>query len=254
MAVVSTKQIREKAREIVLQHPGGIRFTDLVSAVRQALPGAVENTVVAQIANSLLAAYPTELSKPSRGLYKPVQPVELSPHEPDVKAPALGFQKEEEIYEPFAKWLKNDIEEATEAAALGGAGLKTKWGTPDVVGVYRPLAAELIKFSPEIVAAEIKLDPTQPIVAFGQAIAYRLFATRTYVVMPSTMAEEDQTRLESLSLLFGVGFVLFDPSVKPPRFEIRVRAQRFPPDMFYVNEFASRLHGLDGEKFQLLFG
>jgi hypothetical protein len=41
----------------------------------------------------------------------------------------------------------------------------------------------------------------QPVVAFGQSIAYRLFAARTYVVMPSTMGEEDQSRLEALCLL-----------------------------------------------------
>lgn len=39
-----------------------------------------------------------------------------------------------------------------------------------------------------------------------------------------------------------------------PSFQIRVRAQRFSPDMFYVNDFASRLHGLDASKFQRLFG
>lgn len=57
-----------------------------------------------------------------------------------------------------------------------------------------------------------------------------------------------------MCLLFGVGFVMFDPATSDPRFEIRVRAQRFSPDMFYVNEFASRLHSLDAAKFQKLFG
>jgi preprotein translocase subunit Sec61beta len=145
-------------------------------------------------------------------------------------------------------------EEATDAVPLGGAGMKSKWGTPDVVGVYRALAAQLIKFSPELVAAEIKLDPGQPVVAFGQAIAYRLFAARTYVVMPNTISEEDESRLEALSMLFGVGFVLFDPSDKNVKFSIRVRAQRFSPDHYYVNEFATRLHVLDPSKFQQIFG
>ena len=90
--------------------------------------------------------------------------------------------------------------------------------------------------------------------AFGQAIAYRLFAARSYVVMPSTMSEEDESRLESLCLLFGVGLVLFDPYAADPVFHIRVRAQRFSPDMFYVNEFASRLHWLDAAKFHCLLG
>jgi hypothetical protein len=255
MATVTTKQIRELGKEIILQHPGGIRYAIIVSMILAKYPDANKTTVGAQVANYLVPAYPKEITKPGRGLYRPI-----STDSPDVQItaitpiPSAGFQKEEDIYEPFAQWLKNDIEEATEAVALGGSGLKTKWGTPDVVGVYKPLASQLIKFSAEIVAVEIKLDSSQPIVAFGQAIAYRLFAARTYVVMPSTMTAEDQSRLESLCLLFGVGFVLFDPSNMDTQFEIRVRAQRFSPDMFYVNEFASRLHNLDAAKFQILFG
>lgn len=52
---------------------------------------------------------------------------------------------------------------------------------------------------------------------------------------------EDQSRLESLCMLFGIGLVLFELNKDSPRFAIRVRAQRFSPDMFYANEFADRL-------------
>jgi hypothetical protein len=45
-------------------------------------------------------------------------------------------------------------------------------------------------------------------------------------------------------MLFGVGLVLFDLNKDAPRFSIRVRAQRFLPDMFYANEFADRLGGV----------
>jgi len=38
-----------------------------------------------------------------------------------------------------------------------------------------------------------------------------------------------------------------------PGFSIRVRAQRFYPDMFYVNEFAERLKLHDSEVFEKLF-
>lgn len=67
--------------------------------------------------------------------------------------------KESEFYEPFAEWLMNDLDEVTEVASLGCAGLKSKWETPDVVGIYNPLASNLIKFPIEIVSAEIKIDP-----------------------------------------------------------------------------------------------
>jgi hypothetical protein len=79
-----------------------------------------------------------------------------------------------------------------------------------VVRIYKPLASNLIKFPIEIVSAEIKIDPQAPVVAFGQSVAYRLFSTKTYVAMPRTLTEEDQSRLESLCMLFGVGLVIFD--------------------------------------------
>jgi hypothetical protein len=68
------------------------------------------------------------------------------------------------------------------------------------------------------------------------------------------MTEEDKGRLESLCMLFGVGLVLFELNKEDPRFKIRMRAQRFSPDMFYVNEFAERLKSHDPQKFQKLFG
>ena len=123
-----------------------------------------------------------------------------------------------------------------------------------MVGIYKPLASNLIKFPIEIVSAEIKIDPQQPVVAFGQAVAYRLFSTKTYIAMPRTLTEEDQSRLESLCMLFGVGLVIFDLNKDAPQFSIRVRAQRFSPDMFYVNEFADRLKHYDAATFEELFG
>jgi hypothetical protein len=102
------------------------------------------------------------------------------------------------------------------------SGLKT---SPSVA----PLASNLIKFPIEIVSAEVKIDPLAPVVAFGQAVAYRLFSTKTYIAMPTTLTEEDQSRLESLCMLFGVGLVLFDLNKDVPQFSIRVRAQRFSP-------------------------
>jgi len=161
--------------------------------------------------------------------------------------------REEEFYEPFAEWLKNELDEATVAVPLGGAGLQKKWGTPDVVGVYKPLASHRIKFDIEIVAAEIKIDPQTPVIAFGQAAAYRLFAAKSYVVMPATISEEDYSRLEALCMLFGIGLVLFDTNLEDPSFRIRVRAQRFSPDMFYVNEFAERMYQIDAATFNKLF-
>ena len=71
--------------------------------------------------------------------------------------------------------------------------------------------------------------------------------------MPNTISDEDLSRLEALCMLFGIGLVVFTPDPKAPDFSIRVRAQRFSPDMFYVNEFARRLHQHDPSLFESLF-
>ncbi len=105
----------------------------------------------------------------------------------DDEETAAGYS-EVDFYEPFAEWLKNDLDEVTVVSSLGGAGLKTKWGTPDVVGIYKPTASNLIKFPLEIVSAEIKITPQAPVVAFGQAVAYRLFSTKTYDVFEQLFA------------------------------------------------------------------
>ena len=63
-------------------------------------------------------------------------------------------------------------------------------------------------------------------VAFGQAVACRLFSTKCYVVMPTTISDEDQSRLEALCMLFGVGLVVFDVDPKAANYSVRVRADR----------------------------
>ncbi|MGO9264922.1 MAG: hypothetical protein ACLQBA_08555 [Candidatus Binataceae bacterium] len=254
MAKLTGQQIREAAKAIVAENPGGIRFRALVDRISQENLETPENSIGSNIAG-LENTYPVEISKPSRGLYKPARTAgDDSPVAGGIEPPVPTGDKiwESDFYEPFAEWLKNDLDEVTDVAALGGASMKTKWGTPDVVGVYKPVAGNLIKFPLEIVSAEIKID-SQPVVAFGQAVAYRLFSAKTYVAMPITLTEEDKSRLESLCMLFGIGLVLFDVDRNNPRFSIRVRAQRFSPDMFYVNEFAERFRLHDPEMFELLF-
>ena len=55
-------------------------------------------------------------------------------------------------------------------------------------------------------------------------------------------------------MLFGIGLILLDPDPKRPAFDIRMRAQRFSPDMFFVNQFAERLKDYDAGMFDTLFG
>ena len=53
------------------------------------------------------------------------------------------------------------MDEVTEVSSLGGGGLKSKLGTPDVVGTYKKLPGNPIEFPIEIAAAEIKIVPPE---------------------------------------------------------------------------------------------
>jgi len=259
MLKLSVQAIQDLARRIIANKPEGINYTVLVKEICQQSPETPQNTVRGAV-YKLQQLFPKEISKPDRGFFKPagkdavdVEAVEAGSTVTVQVTPSGIKIQETDFYEPFAEWLK-DLDEVTVAVSLGGAGLRSKWGTPDVVGTYKPLAGHLIKFPIEIVAAEIKIDPQASIVAFGQAVAYRLFSTKTYIVMPRTLSEEDLGRLESLCMLFGAGLVLFDLNKDAPEFTIRMRAQRFSPDMFYVNEFAEQLKRHNAKRFQELFG
>lgn len=254
MAKLNIQKIRDLAREIIATNPGGIRYSALIETISQQSPETPKNTINGAVWN-LDSIFPSEITKPSRGLFTSVQTgIEaIIAGNPEDIAETGTKIRESDFYKPFAEFLKNDLGDVVEVVELGGAGLKSKWATPDVIGVYKPLAKNHIKFDIEIVSAEVKLDQ-QPVVAFGQAVAYRLFSSKTYIVMPTTLTEEDKDRLESLCTLFGVGLVLFDLDKDNPNFEIRMRAQRCLPDMFYVNEFADRLKSHDPDKFQKLFG
>lgn len=95
------------------------------------------------------------------------------PKSPVIPIPAI---KEEDFYVPFGEWLKNDIEDVTDAIPLGRNKFKDKWGTPDVIGKREPRRSDIIKGATEIVSAEIKTDSAQLVTAFGQACAYKLFS------------------------------------------------------------------------------
>ncbi len=63
-----------------------------------------------------------------------------------------------------------------------------------------------------------------------------MFSHKSYIVVPADSPEDDLARLDTLARIFGVGLILFNAAdPKTPNFDIRVRAAREEPDMFYVN-------------------
>lgn len=207
------------------------------------------NTVVA----NLVTSFPDEIERPSRGLYVPRTPVTAPVGTP--VAPQTPNLHEEEYYPAVAQYLMNDLEEATKAIEVGGGAFMQKWGTPDVVGLYKAKHGSLLPFETEVVTVEVKVDPAAnaTITAFGQAAAYRLFSHKVYLFLPETMLEEHASRIESLCLLFGIGLVLFTPGTLSPKFTIRVRAQRHSPDPYYLNEFAEKLRDAYPKAYKNLF-
>lgn len=253
MARSTQGDVTRAALDIIRQSPRGIRFGEIHARIRALFPETPASVISAGIAG-IERRHPELVTKPERGLYLPVR--SGSEPSPGTASETVSTRalRESELYPSLAEWLVNDLEEVNHAVALGGSGLGGKWGTPDVVGVYRPIAGDVIRFQPEIVACEVKIDVNQPVVAFGQAVSYRLFSSRVYLVLPAALSGQELQRLEALCQLFGIGLVTFAADGEGARYVARLRAQTFTPDMYHANRFAEQLKRYDRDAFATLFG
>lgn len=246
------KKIQDKAIELLKKNPDGLRFKVLVDETQKILSDINQNfiyTVISTLANERSKS----VYKPTRGLYKYTEDGFI-PDDEVIETPKEVKYGELIFYEPVARYLKNELDECTESIPLGNSSFKSKWGTPDVIGVFKPMKSDLVSFQTDIITAEIKTNVSQTIVAFGQAISYRLFSSKVFLFLPKSLNEEDSGRIKSLCQLFGIGLVKFD-SNKPdnPNWEIIVSAQRFDPDYYYVNQIAKKLLEIDKTKYNILF-
>jgi len=229
------EQICSKAVELLLQQPNGLRCSELTRLIRQEWPDVKESSLHWTIPD-LHVYRPQEIDKPARGLFRHTRFRETEV-EGDIKiAETTKRRGEHEFCQFFAEYLTDELEECTKAIPLGGNCFKDKWGTPDVIGVLCPKPSDILKFPAEIVSAEVKTDSNALITAFGQACSYRLFSHKVYLVIPSTVCESDLAQLDALCRVFGLGLILFDAeSPEEPSYQIRVRATKHEPDMFYAN-------------------
>lgn len=225
--------IKDKALEIINKHPSGIRFKALKTQVLAALPSANPQTVgsvISQLEDG------KDCSRPARGVYAPLTSHTLP------TSPLSGH--EEKIYEPFAKFLVEDLGECIWAIPMGGKISNSKWSTPDVIGVWRSPWNGFLKVL-ELTSVEIKAteDSNDLIIGFGQACAYKLFSHKSYLVIPGDgPKEEDKSRIEDLCVLYGIGLILFYRENNDEyRFEIRNRASKAEPDLHYIELFLSSL-------------
>jgi hypothetical protein len=234
-----TAQIRNKALELLANRPEGMRYSELQSGIQASYPNFKKNTINGAMWD-LDTTFPDKVYKADRGVFRLISFKEVVLTQPD-ELPTISKSKttsvlEEDFYQPFADWLVNELEECSKAIPLGGNIFRDKWGTPDVIGVRESKRSDIIAFPTEIISAEIKTDSTGLITAFGQACAYKIFSHKSYIVVPKESQIEDITRLDTLCRQFGIGLILFDNTQKEkPDFEIRARATKHEPDMFYVN-------------------
>jgi hypothetical protein len=263
VAKLNRQEIQDRAMLVLDAHPQGIRWSDLLRTVELEATDTPHNSIHGAIHN-LLTNSTHDIVKVARGTYQLAKYIEadnaaaasqeaksiISKVAPDI--PGDPSLTEVDFYASFAEWLEEN-DEATVASELGGASLGGKWGTPDVIGVLKPRAQDIFKFEPQIVTAEIKAVPSQPVVAFGQAVAYRLFSHKSYIVIPNSTSGDDMNRLKSLCSIHGVGLVTFALNKAQPDYSVVVLPMIAAPDMFYVNSMLERLKSTEPKLLNRLF-
>lgn len=233
------ERIRDRAVELIREHPEGLRYSELHRKLMESTPSFNAGTINSSLWN-LDVLMPREVWKPSKGLYRHAAFKELeSSGESGPRGNLPPTRVREEIfYAPFADWLKNEIEDVTHAIPLGGNVFRDKWGTPDVIGKRESRRSDVIKGPTEIASAEIKTDTQQLVTAYGQACAYRLFSHRSYLVVPQQSNEDEIARLDALCEISGIGLVTFDvDQPEAPQFRMAVRPRHHQPDLFYTNRY-----------------
>jgi len=252
LAKLNRSQIQERAREILETQPGGVRWGEIIKLIHSVDPETPQNSIHGSIQVMFQSA--NDIIKVARGTYQLAKFVDAEaadaiaaevavasePVAAGSSIVASGSVAEQDFYASFAEWLEEN-DEATLAEPLGGSSLGGKWGTPDVLGVLKPRAQDIFKFEAQIVTAEIKATPSQPVVAFGQAVAYRLFSHKSYIVVPRSTTSDDMSRLKSLCSIHGIGLVVFTLDKLQPDYAVVILPVVASPDMFYVNSMLDRL-------------
>lgn len=245
---VSTRQkVFSLVKEFLNGKTDGAYYSDIINYLKEKLPDVPLNTLHGSLwdfRQKIINNEEKETIIPERGFYilSKYYQKETSEQKKSQKI------KEEDFYESFADYLVNELEECTKAIAVGGNKFQDKWGTPDVLGIYKFSEADPIRPPLEIISAEIKTDISQLITAFGQACAYKIFSHKVYLVIPK-QAESEISRLESLCLKFGIGLIIFDnENSDNPGYQIRTRAIKTEPDYFYVNLYIQKLSKDDIKK------
>ena len=132
---------------------------------------------------------------------------------------------------------------------IGGSILGKKWGTPDIIGAIRVSTDAIYRPPLELVAMEIKGVNYSPVEALGQAMAYKLFAHRTWLILPET---DDIDRIEGIAKSANIGLVVFNYKNKQFVFETLNRPITGNPDAEEVNAILAILKSKDINKYNAI--
>lgn len=243
------EEIRKKAFEILRRtdFQNGIRFTALVKKVATET-GENENTCQGSLYN-LPKEFPDKISRPYRGLFI------LKENEKFLKDVEQNFDKkteikltENDIYQPAKDYLLSR-EECTHAVIIGGNIFGKKWGTPDILGAIRASSDAVYKPPLEIVAVEIKDEGYSPVEALGQAMAYKLFSHRTWLILPD---DSDLDRIEGIAISANIGLISFSRKSQKFDFTTLNRPMSGHPDFLEVNNILEELKIKDKKKYNEL--
>lgn len=85
MAKLTVHEIQEAARALVLEHPGGIRYSEIHRGIATAHPETPLNTIHGAI-QRLELRFADQIERPERGVYRPVEGTKTAA----AKKPSVG--------------------------------------------------------------------------------------------------------------------------------------------------------------------
>ncbi len=244
------EEIRKKAIEILSrpENKNGIRFMTLIKKVVSET-GENENTCNGSLWN-LPKELPEKVSKPYRGLFilKENEKFLKDVVEKDFEQKPSSKIKEDDIYQPARDYLLSRAE-CTHAVVIGGNIFGKKWGPPDILGAIRADSDAVYRPPLEIIAVEIKDEGYSPVEALGQAMAYKLFAHRTWLVLPDG---SDLDRIEGIAISANIGLISFSKEKDGFEFVTLNRPAAGHPDFTEVNNILEELKEKDKKKYNEL--
>ncbi|OGS20065.1 MAG: hypothetical protein A3J83_03590 [Elusimicrobia bacterium RIFOXYA2_FULL_40_6] len=248
--------IREKALEILTrpEYKTGIQWADLIKVVENELPGILKNNFPASL-STWPNEEPEKVARPYRGLFilkenlEYLEKIETKDKQQD-NIPQKYLEKD--LYEPAKDYLLGKGE-CDYAVVVGGNTFKDKWATPDVLGTIRGSSDALYKSPIELVAVEIKDPEYKPVEALGQAMAYKLFAHRTWLILPQEDNKYEAERLKGIAIINNIGLITFTGSKDDFHWEIINRPATGNPDPQEVDKILTTLKEKNKQSYLELF-